>query len=116
MGCVNKTGLSCKITRNTVNDTGIEEVLAEITVYEKLKCYILKINNRDYTQSLAHETDNGKMLLKIWKYPQVEKGDILELTDKDLGNMGKYRIEDIDPKRFKGRLKSIYLYLKKYNG
>jgi len=116
MGCTNKTGNTCTINRKTVDATGSEETLTEVLIYENIKCYILKVFNKDFTQELALETDKSNILLKIGKKPNVKKGDILDLSDKDLGDMGRYRIEDLDPKRFKGRLKGIYLYIKKYNG
>lgn len=116
MVCGNKTGNTCDIIRETVDDTGPEEVYTESTIYTSIKCYILKVRTRDFTQDLAHETDKGNLLLKIGKKPNVEKGDLVALQDKDLGDMGRYRVEEIEPKRFKGRLKAIYLYIKKYNG
>lgn len=115
MVCINKTGLTCDIIRETVDATGSEETLTESTIYTGIKCYILKVYNKDFTQELANETDKSKLLLKVGKKPLLQKGDLLDLTDKDIGNMGRYRIEEIDPKRFKGRLKGIYLYIKKYN-
>lgn len=116
MVCINKTGLTCNIKRETVDATGSEETLTESTIYQGIKCYILKVGNKDFTQELANETDKGDILLKIWKKPLVEKGDLVDLTDKDLGAMGRYRITEIEPKRLKGRLKGIYLYIVKYNG
>lgn len=116
MVCINKTGLTCEIKREAVDSTGSEETLTESTIYTGVKCYILKVFNKDFTQELANETDKGNILLKIGKKPLVEKGDLLDLTDKDLGSMGRYRIADLEPKRLKGRLKGIYLYISKYNG
>lgn len=101
MVCINKTGNTCTIVREVEDTTGSEESYTESTIYDAIKCYILKVNNRDFSQDLAHETDNGKMLLKIGKKPNVEKGDLLDLNDKDLGSMGRYRIQEIEPKRFK---------------
>lgn len=115
MVCINKTGLTCTIKREAVDSTWAEETLTESTIYTAIKCYILKVSNKDFTQELANETDQGSILLRIGKNPLVEKGDLLDLTDKDLGAMGRYRIEEIEPKRLKGRLKSIYLHIKKYN-
>lgn len=117
MACTWKTGSTCNIIRDTVNDTGPEEVLEESTIYTAIKCKVLEVEaRRGFSQDLAHETDNGKMTIRVGKATLIKKGDILELIDKDLGDQGRYRIYETDPKRNRGRLKAIYLYVKKYNG
>jgi hypothetical protein len=112
---MNRTGNTCDIIRETVDTIGSEEAYTESTIYSDIKCYILKVNARDFTQELAHETDKSKMLIKVGKKTDIEKGDLVNLKDKDIGDMGRYRVEEVEPKRLKGRLKSVYLYIKKYN-
>ena len=116
MTCGNKTGNTCNIIREVVDDTGAEEVLTESTIYTDINYYTLKVRPRDFTQSLAHETDKNNLLIRVGKKPNIKKGDLVDLSDKDLGDLGRYRVEEIEPKRIKRRLKSIYLYIKKYNG
>ena len=65
MVCINKTGITCTIKREAVDSTGSEETLTESTVYENIKCYILKVGSKDFTQELAHDTDKSNILLKI---------------------------------------------------
>lgn len=116
MGCSNRTRNTCDIVRNIVDTTWSEEAYVPTTIYSAIKCYILKVSPRDFTQELAHETDKNHLVLKIGKKTDVKKGDLLDLSDADLWDMGRYRIQEVEPKRFKGRLKAIYLYVKKYNG
>ena len=102
MVCVNKTRLTCNIKRLNIDATSSEETLTESTIYEDIKCYILKVGNKDFTQELANETEKGNILLKIGKKPLVKSGDLIDLNDKDLGFMGRYRVEQPpEPKRFK---------------
>lgn len=116
MVCGNKTAYKCNIKRKIIDNNQAEETLTEIPIYDNIKCYVLKVYNKDFSQEIALETDKSNILLKIGKKPNVKKGDLLDLTNKFLWNMGRYRVEDLDPKTIKWRFKSVYLYLKKYNG
>lgn len=106
----------CDISRKTINTTSAEEEIGESIIYTGVKCYILEVKDRDFTQELGNETDKGGLLLKIWAKTEVKQGDLIDITDKDLGEMGRFRVYEVEPKRLKGRLKSIYLHLSKYNG
>jgi catabolite regulation protein CreA len=65
MVCVNKTLYKCSTFRITIDDSGAEEENIETPIYTNIKCYILKVYNKDFSQELALETDKSNILLRV---------------------------------------------------
>jgi len=109
-----KAGLNAKIIRLEPVYNDWEEVKSEIIIYEKIHAYTIKVGSNISGDALAEHTSHTKRTIKVWKKLLIKIWDLVKLTQKWI-ELWTFEIEDLDPKVTRGRMQSIYLYLKKYN-
>jgi len=109
-----KAGLTAKIIRlEPVYNNG-EEVKSKVIIYEKIQAYTIKVWANQSGDGLAEHTSHTKRTIKVWKKLLIKIWDLVVLTQKGI-ELWTFEVEDLDPKVNRGRIQSIYLFLKKYN-
>lgn len=110
-----KNGYTLTVKEKQVTRDGGEKSVNEVIIHENIPAYVLKVNGSTFSRELAQMTDTDKIVIKVGRKRGITKRMKAYLSHKDMGLMGAYSINEVEPKTKRGVLLGFYIHLERSN-